>query len=136
MQFVNFTDTNLPEAMKNHDSVLIIDDEAEICFLLASMLKKRKMVTSIAHTLSDGYHKLNAETGILFLDINLPDGSGLDLLKRIREEQPGLKIIMISAYDGENERKEARQNGADAFIGKPFNSETIFQTIDELKIRA
>ncbi len=118
--------------MKNHDSVLIIDDEAEICFLLSSMLKKKQLKTSVANTLAEGYYKLNAEPGILFLDINLPDGSGLDLLKKIRKEHPRLKIIIISAYDGESERNEATQNGADAFIGKPFNSEIVFQTINEL----
>ena len=118
--------------MKSHDSVLIIDDEAEICFLLANLLKRKKMETFIAHTLVDGYHKLNAETKVLFLDINLPDGSGLDLLKKVRQEYPGLKIIIISAYDGENERSEARQNGADAFIGKPFSSNAVFKTMDEL----
>lgn len=122
--------------MKNNDSVLIVDDEAEICFLLASMLKLKQMNTSVAHTLIEGYRKLSSEIGILFLDINLPDGSGLDILRKLRKEYPLLKIIIISAYDGENERREARQNGADAFIGKPFNSDVVFQTINELKVRA
>ena len=121
--------------MKNYDSVLIIDDEAEICFLLANILKRKKLTSSVAHTLIDGYNKLKSETDIVFLDINLPDGSGLELLKKIRKEHPLLKIIMISAYDGVNERKEAMQNGADAFISKPFNSDTVFHTIDELTVK-
>src|SRR3954470_19449734 len=121
--------------MTNHDSVLIIDDETEICFLLASMLRQKNMKTSIAHTIHDGYHQLHAEPGLLFLDINLPDGSGLELLKKIRSEYPVMKIIIISAFDGEKERDQAKQSGADAFIGKPFNSEIVLQTIGELAVK-
>ncbi len=134
-QMFNFTTPdNYSEVMKNHDSVLIIDDEAEICFLLAGMLKQKKMQTSVAYTLTDGYNKLNMDPGFLFLDINLPDGSGLDLLAKIRREHPSLKIIVISAYDGDKERDEARRKGADAFIGKPFSSEMVFKTIGDLSV--
>ncbi len=122
--------------MINTDTVLIIDDEPEICFLLSSMLKKKKLQPSIAHTINEGNKKLQEQPGILFLDINLPDGSGLDLLKKIRKEFPAMKIIMISAYDGEMERAEAMQWGADAFIGKPFTSDVVLKTINELAISA
>ena len=68
----------------------------------------------------------------VFLDLNLPDGLGFDLLSLIRKEPNNTKIIMISAFDGQAERRRATEQGADYFIGKPFTRlsvETALQTI-------
>ena len=110
----------------NPHVVLIIDDETDICFLLGKVLSEKKYVVSIAGNLAEGFIKLKeVDPSILFLDIRLPDGSGLDALIEIRKKNPLLKIIMMSAYDGEKERKTAFERGADLFISKPLNMELI-----------
>src|SRR5437762_651545 len=106
----------------NLPSVLIIDDEKDICFLLGKVLKEKKYLVFIANNLSDGIAQLSKiNPSILFLDIRLPDGSGLDAVNKIRIQYPGLKIIMMSAYDGMKERSEAMERGADLFMGKPLS---------------
>src|SRR5690242_8563736 len=113
-----------------HFKVLIIDDEQDICFLLRNLLEKQKYDVKISHTLRDGFIKLGEyHPQILFLDINLPDGSGLELLKTIKTDYPDMKIIMISAYDGWVERNKAKENGADAYLSKPLNKELVLETL-------
>jgi DNA-binding response OmpR family regulator len=101
--------------------VLIIDDEYDICFLLGQMLHRRDYEVIFANTLT--------KPSLLFLDVQLPDGSGLDVLNKIRTENPKVKIVVMSANDGRNERKRAIENGADLFISKPINKEAINKTL-------
>jgi len=116
---------------KENKSVLIIDDEQDICFLLGNLLKQKRYNVEIAHTLRDGFIKLGqSHPQFLFLDVHLPDGSGLELLKTIKQDYPDLKIIMISAFDGITERKKASENGASAYLSKPLNQQSVLQTLD------
>lgn len=118
----------------NPHAVLIIDDENDICFLLGKVLSEKKFIVSIAGNLADGFAKLKeVEPSILFLDIRLPDGSGLDAIKEIRKENPLMKIIMMSAYDGVQERKQAFERGADMFIGKPLNMDVINLNLKDIQ---
>lgn len=119
---------------RNLENILIIDDEVDICFLLDNKLKKINYSVSYAHTLSDGFAKLaSSKPFLLFLDISLPDGSGLNSIAKIKRLYPAIKIIIISAYDSANERTLAKNEGADMFIGKPFNAEVIYSAVSHLK---
>jgi two-component system, OmpR family, KDP operon response regulator KdpE len=116
--------------------VLIVDDEHDICFLLGRLFRKKNYVVAIANTLTDGLAQLiEIKPSILFLDVQLPDGSSLDALPNIRKEHPKVKIVIMSANDGAIEKKQAFDNGADLFISKPINKEVINQTLQIFKIR-
>ncbi len=113
--------------------ILIIDDEVDICFLLASVLKKRGFDVSFVNSLTDGYPKVSIlKPALLFLDINLPDGSGLDAISTVKKLSPDTKIIMISAFDSLKERTIANEKGADLFIGKPFNKDTAYAAVEKI----
>jgi len=115
--------------------ILIIDDEEDICLLLGNMLRKKKFEVICANDLANGLKNLDeVKPSLLFLDINLPDGSGLDALHNIRKKYPLLKVIVMSAYDGIKERNMAEQRGANSFIGKPLSIELINQTLAKLEI--
>lgn len=109
---------------------LIIDDEMDICVLLSGLLKKIGIKATFSVSLSEGEKNLERnEFNLLFLDNNLPDGSGLEQLPRIKKKYPSLNIIMISAYDGDKEREFAVVNGALDFIGKPLTGSNIKNTL-------
>jgi len=117
----------------NRLTVLIIDDEPDICFLLGNMLKQKSFVPVIANTLTEGIDKLKKHMpSLLFLDIHLPDGSGLDILGGIKKDFPALKIIMMSAYDGAREKSRAIEEGADIFISKPLSRDLIAESLDKV----
>jgi len=114
-------------------TVLIVDDEPDICFLLGNMLKQKMFTTVIANTLSEGLDKLKKFTpSLLFLDIHLPDGSGLDFIRGAKKDFPLMKIIMMSAYDGPKEQSRAMEEGADIFISKPLSRDLIEQSVEKV----
>lgn len=113
--------------------ILIIDDEVDICFLLASVLRKKGFEVAFVNSLTEGFSKLSdSSPSLLFLDINLPDGSGLEAIATVKKLSPATKIIMISAFDSLKERNIADEKGADYFLGKPFNKDTAYAAIDSV----
>lgn len=64
-----------------------------------------------------------------FLDLNLPDGTGFDLVPIIKEHATDAKIIIISAHDGVEELSRAEALGVDDFINKPFSKQAILNTL-------
>jgi two-component system OmpR family response regulator len=115
--------------------VLIIDDEADICLLLSGLLRRLGYQPTCAHFIEEGRQCLSSQQfDAIFLDLNLPDGLGFDLLSAIKELQADAKVIMISAFDGQAERRRATDQGANYFIGKPFTRRSVemaLQTIQD-----
>ncbi|MGV3559127.1 MAG: response regulator [Larkinella arboricola] len=121
--------------MMNTKRVLIVDDEADICLLLSGLLMRMGYQPTCANFLEEGRQRLAQQTyDAVFLDLSLPDGVGFELLSHIRNMADKTKVIMISAFDGIAERKRASQEGADYFIGKPFNRKTIEQALQYIQV--
>ena len=113
---------------------LIIDDEADICFLLGSILRQKNFQTAYAGSISEA-EKILAEQhdhNIIFLDNHLPDGLGVNYLIALKKRHPDSTVVMITAHDTVADRQKARERGVDDFIGKPFSKEIIFNTIEKL----
>ena len=110
---------------------LIIDDETDICYLLSKLLRQKNMETSFVNSLSEAGIALREDRPeIIFLDNHLPDGLGMNYIPYIKEYYPGIKVVMITADDSADDREKAFKNGADYFIGKPFNREIIFKAVE------
>jgi len=118
----------------NEQTILIIDDEPEIVSLLTRVLKKQGFVVHSAHTLDDGWKSLaTVHPDIIFMDINLPDGNGLNNLADIKKNFPSTKVVMISAFDMEEYRKKAADYGAFNFLSKPFNLNQVSELIQQFR---
>lgn len=112
-------------------SVLLVDDEQEICQLLSNMLRRSGTACTFAHSIQEGKAALNAgHFDAVFLDVHLPDGLGYELIPLLRSSQPEACTITISALDAERARSVAE--GADFFVPKPFNRAIIMSTISSL----
>lgn len=115
--------------------VLIVDDEADICLLLSGLLRRLGYQPTCAHFIEEGRQCLHAQKfDAIFLDLNLPDGLGFDLLPSIKEGQAEAKVIMISAFDGQAERRRATEQGADYFIGKPFTRRSVEMALQTIQV--
>ncbi len=87
------------EKEMNRYKVLIIDDEEDLCMLLRNYLSRKNFEVFIAHTLNEGLVMLEEnKPDILFLDNNLPDGSGWDKAPFLAASYPHLRINLISAF--------------------------------------
>lgn len=121
--------------MTDTHKVLIVDDELDICYLLSGMLKQRNFHTGFVNTIADAKMALETETpSLIVLDNHLPDGFGLDFIPFIKHSYPDVKVIMITAHDGAQDRKKAYDGGADLFIAKPLNRKLIYDAVDKLLI--
>ncbi len=124
-------------AMTPVKHVLIVDDEADICLLLSGLLRRLGYQPTCAHFLEEGRQCLSRQRfDAIFLDLNLPDGVGFDLLPVIKghslSDSP--KVVMISAFDGMAERRRATDQGADYFMGKPFTRKTVEQALESIQV--
>jgi len=115
------------------DSVIIADDHHISLDLLKGIIislgysKIRRYKDGKAAL--DGY---KAETSdILFLDINMPELSGLEMLKEIRSLNPDAFIVIISGESSASNIKESLTNGAQGFVVKPFRAERIKDVLDK-----
>ncbi|TGE04055.1 response regulator [Hymenobacter fodinae] len=115
--------------MKNR--ILIVDDS----FYMRTMLKN--MLTDAGYDVvgeaANGQQALELATqtkpDLITLDVILPDNTGLDVLKGIRQEQPDVKVVMCSAVGQEVIVNEALESGATAYIVKPFSEEKVLEIV-------
>ena len=113
--------------------ILIIDDEEEICALLSGMLRKQGYYVEADLTVAGGFRTfIDGDFNLVFLDLNLSDGSGFDLIPRLKEAKPHIHIYIISAYDGQAERDKAIACGATGFISKPFSRAKIEGAVNDI----
>jgi len=119
-----------PAARAGTGSVLIIDDEAAIRESLETLLEFEGYNVTSAETGEDGLARL-AETpfDLVLLDFALPDRNGLEVLAEIRDRDPQLAVIMITAYGTVDNAVRAMQNGATNFIQKPWDNEKLLADV-------
>ena len=115
-------------------NILIIDDEKDLCLLLADALSAKGYNVATANTRKEGMVCIKKESpDLVFLDLKLPDGDGINILSKIRRLCPETIVIIISAYGSEESREEARKKGAHGFIDKPFTESDILKRIMRLR---
>ena len=112
-------------------SFLIIDDDKDFCQLLESMLDHRKFTTVSVHTLAHANQALEKiHPQIVLLDNHLPDGRGIDFIRHIRDFDPAIRIIMITADANSNIAVTSLERGVNHFIAKPFSFKSIVDRLD------
>jgi DNA-binding NtrC family response regulator len=110
--------------------ILVIDDESAIRESLESLLTMEGFEVTLAIDGPSGLDQLaRTEFDLLLLDLALPGESGLDLLPRIREMQPALPVIMITAYGKVSNVVDAIHAGAENFVQKPWDNEKLLADI-------
>jgi DNA-binding response OmpR family regulator len=119
------------------NKVLIVDDEPAVRWVLAEALRGWDYETVEAETGAATLAALVTERpAAVLLDINLPDSSGLDLLREIKHRSPQTAVIMITAETLYENAVAALRGDADDFIGKPINLERLRFALDKaLKLK-
>jgi len=108
--------------------LLIVDDEASLRDFLTIVFEEEGCRVETASSVADAHAALQKrEPDLVLCDLMLPDGSGLDLLREIKSQNPSIAVIMITAHTSTKSAVEALKAGAHDYIAKPFD-------IDELKI--
>lgn len=106
--------------------ILIIDDEEQIRDLLSIRLQRMNHYPKTAGTLKQGMTQLKeAPFDLVFLDVNLPDGNGLDLLSIIKQHPSNPEVIIITGVGRPEGAELAIKNGAWDYLTKPVSKEDI-----------
>ena len=106
--------------------VLIIDDDVEICKMLADLVENIGHQTVFCHTLEDGLEQATRLSfDVIFLDVKMPDGSGLDILPRLRNTHFPPEVIIITGIGDSNGAEIAIKNGAWDYLQKPLYPKNI-----------
>jgi DNA-binding NtrC family response regulator len=110
-------------------TVLVVDDEPAIRLSVAAKLSQAGYQVLEADSVEAARKHLTAELDLVLLDYRLPDGSGFDLLKDMKLEQPEVPVIMLTAHTSVSHAVAAMSAGAFHYVGKPVD-------LDELSLLA
>ena len=118
--------------MGEHARILIIDDDESIRKTLATILAEKGYSVDTAENGKEAIRKSKAKFyNLALIDIRLPDMEGTKLLTSIKETTPKMIKIIITGYPSLQNAIEAVNKGADAYILKPFNMDSVLNTISE-----
>ena len=117
--------------------ILVIEDERSLQELIARALLKEHYVVEVASTYGEAWEKLSLFSyDCILLDIMLPDGNGLDLLKAFREEGKALTVIILSARNSLEDKIIGLEEGADDYLPKPFHTAELLARIKSVTRRS
>jgi two-component system, OmpR family, response regulator len=110
--------------------ILLVEDHAELASRIARRIERAGFAVDHMETIERAASALREfPYSVALLDRRLPDGDGLSLVPRIRETQPGIRILMLTALDAVDDRIEGLDAGADDYLTKPFNLDELMARI-------
>ncbi len=113
--------------------ILIVEDEIELLNTTLEYLQKEDFVCESAASYFEAEDKLiTYKYDIVILDINLPDGNGLDLLNLIKEKAPEMGVLIVSAKNSLDDKLKGLDLGADDYITKPFHLAELNSRVNSL----
>lgn len=121
--------------MQNNLNILLVDDSELIISHLKRMLKNIDGINIVgaAYTLPLAQQMVKDNPiDVITLDIQLPDGNGIDFLKWVKFAYPKIKVIMLSNLADECHRAAAKTAGAEYFFDKSFEFEKVAPVLSEL----
>jgi two-component system catabolic regulation response regulator CreB len=104
--------------------ILVVEDEPAIAESVAYALRRDGFVAMLAATLEDA-EAAASNADLIVLDLILPDGSGFDLIGKLRRHGNLTPIIVLSSRDDEADRVAALETGADDYVTKPFSPREV-----------
>ena len=119
-------------------NVLIVDDNEMTRALLRTILSSEgyKVLAEASNSKNGLEQVLKIKPDIVFLDILMPDGSGIEVLKQVATELPKTIVLMVTGKHDIETVKECLGNGAKGFIIKPFNAGIVLKTVKDAVLRA
>jgi len=112
--------------------ILIVDDDENIRKVLSAILTDEGYTVELAGTAKEGIVKTEKSYyNLALIDVRLPDMEGVELLSKMRETKPKMRKIIITGYPTLQNAVSAVNEGADAYVIKPFDVEKILETIRE-----
>ena len=127
---------DLPDGDLTKGRILVVDDEADIRESLETLLTMENYSVEPAQNGSEGLRKMEAgHYDLVLLDLMMPDRSGMDVLREVRERDTETPIIMITAYGSVDVAVSALKAGASSYFSKPWDNEKLLIEVEQMIAR-
>ena len=122
--------------MTQQHTILVVEDETSIASFVSAYLRNGGYVVKTASTAQAALLELASESpALIVLDLNLPDGDGVELCRRIRKSSD-VPILMLTARDEDVDKIIGLEVGADDYMTKPFNPRELVARVKSVLRRA
>ncbi len=128
----------VPEVQGGRETVLVVDDEITILELAREILSQKGYGVVLARDGEEAvglFERYGESIGLVVLDIVMPRMGGKETFRRLKEMDPGLKVIVSSGFSRHGQAQDLLEAGADAFVQKPYRAEdlaaVVRRTLDE-----
>jgi signal transduction histidine kinase/CheY-like chemotaxis protein len=116
-------------AIDDMTELLVVDDDPDVRAITSALLAQHRYSVAEAHDTHSALMQVALEPEVMLVDLELGTESGLDLIARVRSDGFKGKVIATSANHDRQRVRAARTAGANAFVGKPFNSERLIRAL-------
>ncbi|WP_320169191.1 response regulator [Maridesulfovibrio sp.] len=117
--------------------VLLVDDEREFVQTLSERLLLRDLGSAVVY---DGESALSVvkedEPEVMILDLKMPGIDGIEVLRRVKAERPGIEVIILTGHGSDNDRRICMELGAFAYLNKPVDIEVLSATLKDAYAKA
>jgi two-component system nitrogen regulation response regulator NtrX len=114
-------------------ATLVIDDDDGVRKTCVELLEARGHKTLSAASVGEGLRLFSEhKPAAVLLDLRLPDGTGIDVLRELQRQAPGTPVVVISGHGSVAEAVEAMKVGATDFLEKPVSRDRLFQILDRI----
>lgn len=115
--------------------ILLVEDEPLVAHMVRRILERAGHQVDWASSGQAALEKLSEPYDLVVCDLVMPGVSGLEVIQRMRALGLSTPILALSASVSEKSRREALEAGAQAFLGKPFETQTLLAQVDRLLAR-
>ena len=121
-------------------SILVVDDEPDVGELFRQRFRReRRQGTYVIHFAQSGPEALDSlregvrpRLIVILSDINMPEMDGIELLGEVKKSWPDMPVMMVTAYEDEERRRQAAALGASEFITKPVDFDLLKERLGQL----
>ncbi|MFN3180086.1 MAG: response regulator transcription factor [Thermus sp.] len=112
--------------------ILLVEDEPLVAHMVRRILERAGHQVDWAPSGQAALEKVSEAYDLVVCDLVMPGISGLEVIRKIREQGLSTTILALSASVSEKSRREALEAGAQAFLGKPFETQALLAQVDRL----
>ncbi len=117
-------------------TILIVDDEQDLCESLAYVLEDLGLITLTANNTAQAYHQImNGKVDIVLSDVRMPGENGVEMIRRVRKQKPTEPVFVLMTGFTDISEKDALTAGAELMLRKPVKLEQLQTVIERIRMR-
>jgi two-component system, OmpR family, response regulator CpxR len=109
---------------------LLVDDEKEFVLTLSERLETRNLKSAVVHSGEEALSSVETDApDVMVLDLKMPGIDGLEVLRRVKQDNPDTQVIILTGHGSDREEEQAMELGAFAYLSKPVDIDVLAETM-------